>query len=142
MKIFIASIISLCASAAFAQGYNDRHYRNQGIATVVSVQPRYQTFYQRQCHQERVYSDNSTMGTVIGGVAGGIIGNQVGNGSGRDAATILGAIVGAGVGNRIGEDQRNESYREVCNNIPINRQVGEVVIFEYKGQRFTQYFTF
>lgn len=124
----------LVASAAFA--FDDRH---RGVS-IVDIRPIYQTTYHRQCHQERVYSDNGSLGTVIGGVAGGIIGNQVGNGSGRDAATIIGALVGAGVGNRIGEDQRNESWREVCNNIPVTRQTGETVTFEYRGRRFTQTF--
>ena len=111
-------------------------------ATVVNVQPRFATRYQRECTTERVESNNGTLGTVIGGVAGGIIGNQVGNGTGRDVATVLGAVIGAGVGNRIGEDQRNYEYRESCRNVPITRQIGETVTFEYKGRRFTMNFDF
>lgn len=111
-------------------------------ATVVSVQPRFATRYQRECTTERVQTNNANLGTVIGGVTGGIIGNQVGNGSGRDVATVLGAVIGAGVGNRIGEDQRNYEYRETCRNVPISRQIGETVTFEYKGRRFTQTFDY
>lgn len=112
------------------------------VATVVNVQPRYATRYQRECTTERVQTNNGNLGTVIGGVTGGIIGNQVGNGTGRDVATVLGAVIGAGVGNRIGEDQRNYEYRETCRNVPISRQIGEVVTFDYKGRRFTMNFDF
>lgn len=143
MKFVLASIVSLCAvGTAFAQMNTDRYSRSDAFAYVVNVQPRYQTTYQPQCRVERYQSNNSTLGTVIGGVAGGIIGNQVGNGSGRDVATVLGAVIGAGVGNRIGEDQRTEGSKEVCNNVPVTRLVGEIVTFEYKGQRFTQYFNY
>ena len=133
MKSFIFASSLLVACSSFA--YDNRS--EFGSVYVVDIRPVFQTTYQQQCHRERVYSDNSTMGTIIGGVAGGIIGNQVGNGSGRDAATLLGAIVGAGVGNRIGEDQRNESWRDVCTSVPVSRQVGETVTFDYKGRRFT-----
>ena len=110
------------------------------FARVIHVQPRYQTVYQQQCYQERVESNNSTLGTVIGGVAGGIIGNQVGNGSGRDAATVIGAIVGAGVGNRIGEDQRRYEWRQVCTTVPVTVRRGETVTFMYRGRQFQMTF--
>lgn len=107
------------------------------FARVIHVQPRYQTVYQQQCYQERVESNNSTLGTVIGGVAGGILGNQVGGGSGRDAATVIGAIVGAGVGNRIGEDQRRQEWVQKCSNVPVTVKRGETVTFSYRGKQFT-----
>jgi uncharacterized protein YcfJ len=122
--------LSLLFVSTVSFGYDD-------FARVINVQPRYQTVYQQQCYQERVESNNSTLGTVIGGVAGGIIGNQVGNGSGRDAATVIGAIVGAGVGNRIGEDQRKHEWVQKCNNVPITVKRGEIVTFIYKGRQFT-----
>lgn len=125
--------LSLLFVSTVAFGYED-------FARVIHVQPRYQTTYQQQCHQERVESNNSTLGTVIGGVAGGIIGNQVGNGSGRDAATVIGAIVGAGVGNRIGEDQRRYEWRQVCTTVPVTIRKGETVTFMYRGRKFQMTF--
>ena len=140
MNKILAGILTLVSVSAFG---NEIYYSNRyDVATVVNVQPRFVTRQQRECNTERVQSNNGTLGTVIGGVAGGIIGNQVGNGSGRDVATVLGAVIGAGVGNRIGEDQRNYEYRETCRNVPISRQIGETVTFEYKGRRFTQTFDY
>lgn len=140
MNKVLAGLLAVISINSMAQ---DIYITNRfDSATVVNVQPRYATRYQRECVTERVQSNNGTLGTVIGGVTGGIIGNQVGNGSGRDVATVLGAVIGAGVGNRIGEDQRNYEYREVCRSVPISRQVGETVTFDYKGRRFTQHFDF
>ena len=126
-KSLILNTLLLCSSSVLAYD----------IARVIHVQPRYQTVYQQQCYQERVESDNSTLGTVIGGVAGGILGNQVGGGSGRDAATVIGAIVGAGVGNRIGEDQRRQEWVQKCSNVPVTVKRGETVTFSYRGRQFT-----
>jgi uncharacterized protein YcfJ len=132
-KLTLTSVVLLAAVPSHAL---------EDYARVINVQPRYQTIYQQKCFNERVESNNSTMGTIIGGVAGGIIGNQVGNGSGRDAATVIGAIVGAGVGNRIGEDQRNYEYRQKCSNEPITIKRGEIVTFEYRGRHFTVTFDY
>ena len=107
---------------------------------VLSIQPRFVSVVQRQCRIEQVRVDNSAPGTVIGGIAGGVIGNQVGKGSGRDAATAVGVITGAMVGNRIGQDQATYENREICENVQVSRQQGEVVTFSYRGRVFTQAF--
>ena len=112
----------------------------QDVARVVKTQPTYETIYERVCRQVTVQTDNKDEGTVIGAITGGIVGNQVGNGSGKDVATILGAIIGANVGNRIGSDQKNTVTQEQCENRPVQRQVGEVITFEYKGKRFSVQF--
>jgi uncharacterized protein YcfJ len=127
MKKFMLLGAALFASTAMAQ---------DNVARVVNVQPRFVTVYQQECNTELVRSDNSGVGTVIGGVAGGIIGNQVGGGSGKDVATVLGAIVGAKTGERIGRDQVEYRERQFCYQVPQQRQVGEIVTFEYQGRRF------
>lgn len=108
----------------------------EDAAQVVWTRPRMVTAYQQECYMADVTTDNSGVGTVVGSVAGGIIGHQVGDGRGRDAATVVGALVGAGVGKRIGRDQINVEQRQVCNTVPVQRQVGETVMFEYRGRRF------
>lgn len=128
MKAILASAV-LAAVAVPAMAQED-------VARVVNVQPRMATVYQQECRTELVRSDNSGLGTVIGGVAGGIIGNQVGGGSGKDIATVLGAVVGASSGNRIGRDQVTYEERQFCHQVPVARQIGETVTFEYRGRRF------
>lgn len=107
---------------------------------VLSIQPRFVSVVQRQCRIEQVRVDNSNPGTVIGGIAGGVIGNQMGKGSGRDAATAVGVITGAMVGNRIGQDQATHENREICENVQVSRQQGEIVTFSYRGRVFIQAF--
>ncbi len=130
LKIGTTICLSFVASTATAQD----------VARVVGTQPTYETVYERVCRQVTVQTDNKDEGTVVGAITGGIVGNQVGNGSGKDVATLLGAIIGANVGNRIGSDQKNTVTQQRCEDRPVQRQNGEVVTFEYKGQRFSVQF--
>jgi len=129
LSVFIVSLACVRSEQASAQDVQ-----------VLSVQPRFVSVIQRQCRIEQVRVDNSAPGAVIGGIAGGVIGNQVGKGSGRDAATAVGVITGAMVGNRIGQDQATYENREVCENVQVSRQQGEIVTFNYRGRVFSQAF--
>lgn len=132
MKKSIALLFATIASVSNAQGYMDQSVQ------VVSVQPKYMTTYQKHCTQTMLTpSDNSGVGTVLGGIAGGIIGNQVGRGDGNTAATVAGAVIGGMVGNRIGQDQVNQNVATQCTNVPVQRQVGEIVTVSYKGRLYS-----
>jgi len=132
MKKLIALIFATVTSVSSAQGYMDQSVQ------VVNVQPKYIVTYQRHCTQTMITpSDNSGVGTVLGGIAGGIIGNQVGRGDGNTAATVAGAVIGGMVGNRIGQDQINQNVSTQCQNIPVQKQVGEIVTIQYKGRLYS-----
>jgi len=128
MKYFLGTIFLLSSSLTFA---------GEMYARVISIEPKYETYNEAQCHQEVVRSDNGQVGTVIGAVAGGILGNQVGGGAGKDAATFIGAIVGSQVGNRIGKDQTDQTTKEVCVAVPVRVARGKIVTFDYEGKRFS-----
>jgi outer membrane lipoprotein SlyB len=127
MKKLIASLFVLCSSDLLAQTYVDQ-------IQVLRIEPKIVHTYMRQCTQISSPSDNSGVGTVLGGIAGGIIGNQVGRGDGNTAATVAGAVIGGMVGNRIGQDQANNEIRQQCTNVPVPRQVGEIVTILYKNK--------
>jgi len=100
--------------------------------SVISVQPRYVTVYQRVCEVNDSVEPNGT-GALIGGVLGGVAGHQVGNGSGQTAATIAGTLLGQNIG-------RNVRRRNRCWEEPFQEQRGEIVTFEYNESRFTHVF--
>lgn len=116
----ILLILILLPSVAFAD------------VSVISVEPRYVTVYQRVCEVNDSAEPNGT-GALIGGVLGGVAGHQVGNGSGQTAATIAGTLIGQNIG-------RNVRRRNRCWEEPFQEQRGEIVTFEYNGRRFTHVF--
>jgi hypothetical protein len=91
--IFASSLLVACSSFA----YDNRS--EFGSVYVVDIRPVFQTTYQQQCHRERAYSDNSTMGTIIGGVAGGASAAARARRLSEEAEIIVlerGAVVGVG----------------------------------------------
>ena len=127
MKKFLAAI------TFFMVGFVAGGTKAYADVSVVSVQPRYVTIYQRVCEVSDVAERNGA-GALIGGVVGGIAGHQIGEGSGKTAATIAGAMIGQNIGGRPRRRQR-------CWEEPIQEQRGETVTFEYNGKVFTQVFS-
>ena len=113
----------------------------QEVATVVNVQPRFVTVYQRQCELREVVRDNSRGDATIGALAGGAIGSTIGgNSKDRLVGGVVGALVGGAIGNEVGKDGGRVEAREVCRQVPVNIQQGSTVTFNYRGQVFTQSF--
>ncbi|NDH32100.1 MAG: glycine zipper 2TM domain-containing protein, partial [Betaproteobacteria bacterium] len=78
-------------------------------------------------------------GAVVGGVIGAALGNQIGRGDGKTVATAVGAVLGSQMGSQPAQATGYE-IRNVCNNVPVQIQQGEIVTFEYRGRRFSQVF--
>jgi uncharacterized protein YcfJ len=140
MKTLSLLILSLTASAAFAQPINnylpDADTRTpDGVSGlgIVHTQRVYgrvigvgnpimknfatgktcepsQPRYQQPQSQQNNSSVNE--GTILGAIAGGIIGNQVGGGTGKTAATAVGAVTGAMVGNNMHQQQNTPQRYE------------------------------
>jgi len=109
-------------------------------ALVVARQPHFVTVMQQQCQQVQVQSQAPSVGgTIVGGVLGAAIGNQIGRGDGKTVATAVGAVLGSQLGSQSANAETYE-VRNVCNNVPVQVQQGEIVTFEYRGRRFSQQF--
>jgi len=134
MKKFATSMFLIFVSSlALAQ--------TTDIASVVNVQPRLVTVYQRQCEMREVVRDNSRGDTAIGALAGGAIGSTIGgNSKDRLVGGVVGALVGGAIGNNVGQESARAEMREVCRNVPVTVQQGSTVTFNYHGQIFTQQF--
>ena len=134
-KMFAVLLIG-ATPLAFAEDIID-------VATVVKVNPRYQTVSTptTQCQNvsEVVPKEKSLGGAILGGVAGGILGSQVGGGKGRIATGALGAGIGAVVGDRIQNDgsQASTETRNVerCTTVNGQQQIlsGYYVTLKYSG---------
>ena len=126
-------LVSLLMAAGIASA--------QDIATVIGVQPRFVTVYQRQCEVREVVRDNSRGDATVGAIAGGAIGSTLGhNSNDRLVGGIAGALIGGTIGSEVGRDGGRVEQREVCRNVPVQVQQGSVVQFNYHGQVFTQVF--
>ncbi|NDC71299.1 MAG: glycine zipper 2TM domain-containing protein [Betaproteobacteria bacterium] len=82
---------------------------------------------------------SSVGGAVAGSVIGAALGNQVGRGDGKTVATAVGAVLGSQLGAQQPQASGYE-LRNVCNNVPVQIQQGEIVTFEYRGRRFSHQF--
>ena len=110
---------------------------------VVSVQPRFVTIQQSQCHvQEYIRDGRSGSSTAIGAVAGGLLGSTLGgNRNDHLAGTVVGALVGGAIGSEVGREPARIEQRQVCQYVPVTVQQGEIVTFSYRGRIFTQAFS-
>ena len=132
--IFIGLSLAGTSAIAFAQTLD--------AALVVARQPNFVTVLQQQCQQVQVpvQSNSSNVGGgVVGGVIGAALGNQIGRGDGKTVATAVGAVLGSQLGSQPAHATAYET-RQICNNVPVQIQQGEVVTFEYRGRRFSQQF--
>lgn len=136
VKISMAAtsiIIATISSGTFAQEH----------AVVVHVEPKHALMQKRVCEpaeSKPLEVPVNTGGAVLGAVGGAYIGNQIGRGSGKDIATAAGAVIGYNIG--AGTHSQNQHRRQVCRDVVVHSQSGEVVTFEYRGKRFTVNFDF
>lgn len=111
-------------------------------AFVVARQPNFVTVIQQQCQQVQipVHSNTPTVGgAIVGSVIGAALGSQMGRGDGRTVAAAVGAVLGSQLGSQ-SEQANSFAFRNVCPNVPINIQQGEIITFEYRGNRFSHQF--
>ena len=108
---------------------------------VVNVQPRFVTVHQQQCHVQEFHRESNTGSGTIGAVAGGLLGSTLGsNRNDHVAGTVIGALIGGAIGNEVGRESARIEQRQVCRQIPVQIQQGEIVTFSYRGRMFTQTF--
>jgi len=130
-----------------AQGYPPppppppRETVTYGYATVLSVNPAFQTYHvmEQQCDDggyQRVQND-TTGGTIVGAIVGGALGNTVGKGDGRTAATVVGAVAGGAIGHNIAKNSDSGYYQGGCRMVNVERDdrrpAGFDVEYNYKG---------
>jgi len=116
------------------------HAQSLDAAVVVARQPNFVTVMQQQCQQVQVQSNAPSVGgSIVGGVLGAAIGSQIGRGDGKTVATAVGAVLGSQLGAQSASADTYE-IRNVCNNVPVQVQQGEIVTFEYRGRRFSHQF--
>jgi len=110
-----------------------------GYATVISVNPAYDTSGDVQCDDagyQRVPND-TTGSTIAGAIIGGAIGNAVGRRGDRGATTAVGVVAGAAIGNSVAQNNNAGYYQQgACH--PVDgqgqgHQIGFNVEYSYKG---------
>jgi len=140
MGTFKRAIASICLSCGLLS--LSAHAQISDAAIVVARQPNVVTVIQQQCQQVQVPvqgTGSSVGGAVAGSVIGAALGNQVGRGDGKTVATAVGAVLGSQLGAQQPQASGYE-LRNVCNNVPVQIQQGEIVTFEYRGRRFSHQF--
>lgn len=129
----LATSLVFVSAKTFAQEY----------AVVVNVEPKHALVEQKHCtpvDPHRVEIPTNTGGAVLGAIGGAYIGNQIGKGSSKDITTAAGAVIGYNIG--AGSRSTESTPRQVCKNVVVHSQNGEVVTFEYRGRRFRVNFDF
>lgn len=124
-----------------AVGLGQTTIQTPDAAFVVARQANLVTVMQQQCQQVQVQTSSNpgVGGAVVGGVIGAALGNQIGRVDGKTVATAVGAVLGSQMGSQPAQATGYE-IRNVCNNVPVQIQQGEIVTFEYRGRRFSQVF--
>ena len=140
MRAFIRLALSI--GIAFGVTHTGVKAQTLDAASVVARQPNFVTVMQQQCQQVQVPVQGTAPnvgGGVVGGVIGAALGNQIGRGDGKTVATAVGAVLGSQLGSQPAQASGYE-LRQVCNNVPVQIQQGEIVTFEYRGRRFSHAF--
>jgi uncharacterized protein YcfJ len=138
------AFIRLALSIGIAFGVTHIGVKAQALdaASVVARQPNFVTVMQQQCQQVQVPIQGGAAnvgGGVVGGVIGAALGNQIGRGDGKTVATAVGAVLGSQLGSQPAQASGYE-LRQLCNNVPVQIQQGEIITFEYRGRRFSHAF--
>jgi len=143
MKKIVLSVLLLSfASLAFAdrdREYRDHEYR-EDVARVVDVRPNLVTVQQQVCQQGSVVHNDQGADTAIGAGLGAVTGAVIGGRHNKLLGAVIGSTAGAVIGNEVGKDSTTVTPTQVCSLQPVTVQQGQVVTFEYHGQRFTQIF--
>jgi hypothetical protein len=120
LAIALASSALAGAPTAFAQGYDNGYYDNNGYQTRIEQDRRdydarwgrvaYDRYYSRHegyseqsCRNQK--SNNQLAGGLLGGLAGAAIGSNLASGGGRTGGAVIGGVAGAVVGSNIAKGE-------------------------------------